>query len=460
MAESLLRAARILSVPIVLTRPLAATMLSEVADVSPTTAEDLIHRLAATAGLSLNGQLNLAPSLRWELAADLQRESEHDYAKAAETAAVYYESKDDIGVVQQLGRDGSEIASLLLLMATDDRDEAARSVGERVAESILQGNFTQVALTNQLSRSVVHPVDQRLELFLASMSYWTAGENSQAAVLFRRLAAENRMDHIGAVSTHLLAVESASRGDLDTALAQARESLAMLREQGDKDGVAQVMTTLGVIEREVEDAAYSFGAAPSVDSVATLEDALRLAEEMKDYRQYAIIAGRLATSLFRRDRFDESVDVVLDALSRIPQESLPRQRFDLASVGASAAQRQGDFATARQFYDVATELAGEIGSLEEQARLLNQRSSFERLQGRAEAAVEYAKRSVAIGEELANDRHLSHAYHNLGRALGAVGQGEAALRYLDRATELLLKLQDARGLKMVQTTRSLIQRDE
>ena len=92
------------------------------------------------------------------------------------------------------------------------------------------------------------------------------------------------------------------------------------------------------------------------------------------------------------------------------------------------------------------------------AKMLNVQASVARREGRLSDARSLAERSIELGKDMGNVRHVAHATHTLARVLGDAGERLIAESLLVRAREMLETLQDERGMAMVDRTHDVIRR--
>jgi tetratricopeptide (TPR) repeat protein len=277
------------------------------------------------------------------------------------------------------------------------------------------------------------------------------------------------VDKATAISAHLLADHEHHVGDSRDAISHARLAVRVLEELEDRTGLSMALITLGRIQRDI----YYQGAEASVDPVSELGDDETTSELLSDglelLERAAELAGQegtigasaltqIAVTLERQGRLEEAIAVAEEAIGRI-QPGDGRHYLEAAVVLGSLYRSAARYADASNTLEAAINATGADPSDRLQlAKLLNVLASSERNSGRYEPAVRHARMSVNLGRQLNNKRHLAHALHTLGAALGysapTDSAREEALGYLRESRSLLHDLGDFRGVAMVDTTAS------
>jgi len=182
------------------------------------------------------------------------------------------------------------------------------------------------------------------------------------------------------------------------------------------------LTTLGRIEAKIHSDIYRTpstrrdppGEVPVSDGISTLEEAVRVSQEVGEH-QRGVALSNLAAALEQSGWLDDSIVIAREALPLLA--SSPDEYVSTLITLAGSYRQLNRLDEAAQVLLQGFEIGGAPGQRRPMARLLNVLASTELNQGKTQSAIDHARRSVQIGEETRDRRHLSHALTTLARAL-------------------------------------------
>jgi tetratricopeptide (TPR) repeat protein len=313
---------------------------------------------------------------------------------------------------------------------------------------------------------------QRELEFLAGLREWYRNNQSGARPHFERVRAVEKTDVADAIANHLLAVEAFSRGEVDSGGLYLKRSIASLRVLEDERGLALALTTLGAVEREVTsnilaraERAGSEDTYPLLREAEAhfescqdaLDEAIGHAQQSGSRAIEAVAVLELAVSYARWGEIELAVELAEQARGLLSRHDANYVRA--VTLLASLYRDLQQYDLARDALETAAELSKEMSlptlSL---AKMLNVQASVARREGRFSDARSLAERSIELGNDMGNVRHVAHATHTLARVLGDAGERLIAESLLVRAREMLEALQDERGMAMVDRTHDVIRR--
>ena len=290
--------------------------------------------------------------------------------------------------------------------------------------------------------------------------------SKEALAVFRKLGLRGRLGMAYAVLN--LARAAAHQGDSRQVKVLVEESLTLLREAGDKFGIAQCLDILGWVKWVEGD---------SDQAKALLEENLALRKEIGDKDGIGWILTRLATRAFLDGDLSRSVTIYEESLaafrevgnewaigitladlarvaqaqgdygkaSKILEEGLTLgrdlgEKFPISqwlySLGG-VAQSQGDYERATQIYEEALILAREVGDPDTIARNLAALGNVALARGDYEQATKQFESELSIGQEREMNTSSAFALCRLGRIAWAQGDFELASKRLEEALSII-----------------------
>ena len=220
---------------------------------------------------------------------------------------------------------------------------------------------------------------------------------------------------VRARARYWLARLAQGQGDLRAARTHYEASLALFREVGDKQGMAQALFALGGIAW--------FGQGDPVAGQAHMDESLALFREVGDKAGLADVLFSLGSYAFRRDDYTTGHTYIDESLR------LARERGDKRGIAKAfnalggAASGRGDYPTARRHYEASLALFRELGETGSVAGLLNNLGYLLVQQGDGAAAERLLEESVGLLREIGESRYIPFYQHSL--ALAMLLQGDA-----------------------------------
>lgn len=296
----------------------------------------------------------------------------------------------------------------------------------------------------------------RLSDFFEGLALWSNDRRDEAASYFRRVVADRKQDRAGAISEHLLGVVMYQTGDLFEAEAVLEDAISHLEGLNDRKGLEVTLCTYGRVQHSIykrngdlEALARSRIALERALGLATDESPRKartlqyLARTVGDYGEYPV-AIALA---------EQAVELADDAVSAM------NSRTTLALLYRDAAMVELYLETIEDAAEIAEKYNVRGKTL---ARTLNMAAAAYRRVGDYRAAIRLALRSIRVGEQLADDRHVAHAQHTLAATrIDSLHDGRPdptdiaeILDLLNRSRNTLAGFHDVRGVGLVDATAS------
>lgn len=236
------------------------------------------------------------------------------------------------------------------------------------------------------------------------------------------LQLEQRMGHpvpplLQAKALNELARLVYRQGDLERAVALARESLALYRSADDKAGIASSLSTMGAAMKDEGD--YK-------DAIAALEESLALRRELGDTTRIASALNLLGGAI-RWQRQDDRAESYLQEALELSADS-----GDTASVAhnllrlAETALDQHAVQRSRRLYEESLAMQSDLEDREGIGFALNGLALVAHVEGDFERAAELARQSVALFREVGAKRHISCMLETLARIEFDEGKVERA----------------------------------
>ncbi len=210
--------------------------------------------------------------------------------------------------------------------------------------------------------------------------------------------AEAALDNETLLSTYLVLPNSYLRiGKAEEALQYAKEGLQYAQGQNDRTGIGKALSILGLVSLEIETPTIAMG---------YQEQALVIAREIKNKYLEAMTLNNLANT-----------------------------------VGLS----QGDFFTAKNYFEQAYSISRELGNLNGNGIALLNLGWLTGILGDYPAAISYYEQALSILREIGLRSQEMLAYINLSAVLGAQGEADKSLRWAQQALELSTSIGDPTG---------------
>jgi ATP/maltotriose-dependent transcriptional regulator MalT len=260
-----------------------------------------------------------------------------------------------------------------------------------------------------------------------------------ARALEGRIEAGEQGAHVTAQAAH----HWAAAGDQAQALAAGvRAAVAAERVNAFHEAQALFERALGLWERvdeperlaRIDELELLRRAASTADQAgdpvrqeAFLRRALALVDAAADPGRAALLLERLSQSLWSQHKQDESVAVLSDGLSLLPDEEPTAERAKLMSQLAKRRMLQSRFKESAECAREALEVARAVRHAEAEAIALNALGTALGDSGETDAGVAYLRESLAIAQEHGFQMEEGGAWINLAEVFHLVGRTEEGL---------------------------------
>jgi tetratricopeptide (TPR) repeat protein len=235
-----------------------------------------------------------------------------------------------------------------------------------------------------------------------------------------------------AESLHNLAEVNVELGQYDTAVTQFLKAQEIRRNSGDQNGVAENSSSLGALF--AEQGKYA-------SALSALQESLKDFEQAKDQTWLMVEAtGRYGNALSEVGRWDEGQKSLEDAVklaAGVKNDTVLAQSLNY--LGDSYFYR-GDYATARQQYDKAMQVATKSKSRQLQAVSQFNMARLDVVEGRSAAAIPVLKKLLDESESLGLQALSVQSSIYMAQALLANKKPAEAQQELDRAMNRAEKL--------------------
>jgi tetratricopeptide (TPR) repeat protein len=213
-------------------------------------------------------------------------------------------------------------------------------------------------------------------------------------------------------------------GELENAMKQAGESLALSRRAGMRLAEGKTLNTMGLIALEQKD--HSAAQEYLVEAVAIAREAGDLVLEGKALNNLANLAGMIQGDFSQaRAYYEQAYEIVHARGDRYGEGVI------VSNLGWCTGM-QGDFKAARTYLEQSLSISREVGNAYQETYTLINLSSAAGIQGEALEAVKYAARAHELSLRISERSGEAWAYLYLGHAYALVKEfGKAERAYAD-----------------------------
>jgi eukaryotic-like serine/threonine-protein kinase len=291
--------------------------------------------------------------------------------------------------------------------------------------------YTNEAL--QVARDTGDEMAQATLLMNIGAAHLDKGEFQDALTYFQQAYdIRTKLNQDATEALHDLALTNVQLGQYDTAVAQFLKALDAQRASGDKDGIAVVSADLGTL----------FAAQGRYDAALKAQQ-----EAVNTYRQLGDRSYQMVLALAEYGRTlsavgneDEGKKNIAEALKLAPDAKNDAATAQALNALGDSYFYAGDFASARQQYQKALQIAGK-GNVKEQAVVAKLNlAKLDVAQGHAQAAIPVLKKVQQDADTMGLKADSVRAAIYLGEALLDSKQPEAAREVLDSAVGRTEKL--------------------
>ncbi|MFX0063268.1 MAG: tetratricopeptide repeat protein [Candidatus Hermodarchaeota archaeon] len=213
------------------------------------------------------------------------------------------------------------------------------------------------------------------------------------------------------------------KGDLDLALQNLQQNLALWKKSGEKKDIAASFNTIGVIywsKGELDRALEYF------------EQSLVLRNELGNVQDIASCINNIGTIYANKGDLDRSLDYFEQALALIREignkEATARLFLNIGNIYGG----KGELDQALEYYQQSLVLREEINNKEKIAQSVNNLGVLYRQKGKWDLALEHLERSLVLREEIDNKIYISETlFHLIAVAIDG-SSFEQAQNYLQR----------------------------
>jgi tetratricopeptide (TPR) repeat protein len=301
-----------------------------------------------------------------------------------------------------------------------------RSGDYKEAVTVTQQGVKQARIANLPRLEAEH-------LFYCGRVHWYMGLlESASGYLQEALASAREAAHTHIVARALEMLSSTgcfsgmSTADL---LHYLEQSLALYCEIGDLGGEVSVLSKMGYVLVDQGDGAYDQSAENFY------QRSILLARQIGDRDWQGISLSDLGALYTYRGRYDLSMQYLSAALACVQNEHRIREAIALEYMGFDAIN-QGDFSQALHYLESAQTMLVELGSLQWQAKALNDLALAHYYLGEFSRARSYAEQAIAVTQQVGDKRQEGHAQSRLGAILRELESFEDAMRCYQQAWRL------------------------
>ncbi len=282
----------------------------------------------------------------------------------------------------------------------------------------------------EAARSLAWAVEDYLDM----QGHWTERVTLIEAGFKSAQALGRRYDE--AAFLNFLGNAYSNLGQVERAIEQYEQALAISRESGDRRGEGNRLGNLGLAYRDLGQVERA---------IEYHEQSLAIAREIGDRRGEGADLGNLGLAYSDLGQVERAIEYHEQSLA-ISREIGDRrgEGADLGNLG-NAYSDLGQVERAIEYHEQALAIAREIGDRRKEGiHLGNLGLAYSDL-GQVERAIEYHEQSLAIAREIGDRRGEGADLGNLGLAYSALGQVERAIEYHEGALAIAREIGDRRG---------------
>ena len=290
-----------------------------------------------------------------------------------------------------------------------------------------------------LEWSLLHAPETALKIASRLANFWMtrglAREGSEW--LHKALSAEGEMAQARADALNCLALMKLSLGSYEAGQELARQSLAMLRCQDDKQGMAKALNTLGALL--MEQGNYH-------ESQACYEDCLSLYRAIGYRPGEAVVLANLGNVVYAQGKYALACTYYSECLEA--RRILGDKRGIAAALGywGRAMRELGDYSRAFDLLNESLAMRRELNDKPSIALSLNHLGTIKAYLGETEEARQLFEESMAVAQEIGDKGCLAEALGQLGE-LARIAQDEKSARaYFSQNIAILQEMGDQVGL--------------
>ncbi len=285
------------------------------------------------------------------------------------------------------------------------------------------------------------PVVAGLRLCRALVEFWftrgflSEGRKWCARALSASGAQERNVER--ATALNVAGILARSQGDYVSAVTYLEESLTIMREIGDRSGIAAALQNLGSVANSQGD--YILARTYHEESLSIQREIGNWRGIAKSLQGLGLVVDSQGDYASARAYYEESLTITRETGNRKGTAQL------LNSLGC-VADNQGDDASGRAYFEESLTIMREIGDQSGTAAALNNLGGIAHSQGDYALARAYYEESLTISREIGYRQFLANSLENLGNMATEQGDYASARAYLEESLGIRKQIGDRSGI--------------
>ncbi|EIJ42290.1 hypothetical protein BegalDRAFT_1396 [Beggiatoa alba B18LD] len=228
-----------------------------------------------------------------------------------------------------------------------------------------------------------------------------------------------------------------SLGNLELALTNYQQSLAIQQEIGDKSGEGTTLNNMATIAHARGD--YE-------TALRYLQQSLAIQQEIGDKSGEGTTLNNMATIAHARGDYETALRYLQQSLAIFKELGDKKSEGTTLNNISQIFQARGDYETALRYLQQSLAIQQEIGDKRGEGSTLNNISLIYSARGDYETALRYLQQSLAIQQEIGDKSGEGATLNNMATTAYARGDYETALRYLQQSLAIQQEIGDVAGL--------------
>jgi tetratricopeptide (TPR) repeat protein len=333
---------------------------------------------------------------------------------------------------------GLELEALELLLEAGDFEKAASLL---IEVNLLLNRWGLGRLCESLTRRLLPQVNIEQQgilllhlgiLYYIRSDYEAALKNYEKSLkIVKELGDRDGM----AACLHQIGGIQQERGEYAVALKNYEKSLKIMEERGNRSGVAKSLGQIGIIQLIRGDYAAALG---------NFEKTLKIAEELGDWDDVAASLHHIGIIIEMRGDYEAAL-INYEKSLKIKEELGDRGGMARSLIHIGIIQQvRGDHAAALENCEKALKIFEERGDRGDMAKSLHQIGIIQQERGEDVVALENFEKTLKIFEELGDRGGMARSLQNIGIIQKKLKDYEAALENCEKALKIAEQLGDRR----------------
>jgi serine phosphatase RsbU (regulator of sigma subunit) len=271
---------------------------------------------------------------------------------------------------------------------------------------------------------LIYAFDPELDIILTQKIDSLAGVN-----LVRKLTEKERQFFLMAKgkAINILGIVAYERGQLESALSQFKESVALRKEAGDSLRVAGGLNNIGSIYHELGNYALA---------INYYTQSLKIKEENGNHAGVAGTLNNIAIVYEEQEEFSKALEYFMESL-RLEEEFGTAENTSaiLNNIGIIH-KTNGDYDLALEFYERSLSIGQAVNDQFGVALSLSNIGLVYQAKGAYVRALDYHNQALKIRETIADKKGISHTLNNMGDVYAIQGNKKKAIEYSAKALVL------------------------